>query len=376
MTSLIDNERLVYWYPAIVTGVVMNTLFITLGQTPILRATALAIVLMGITLSLRRLGALLSITGGLALGLSPVYWSQTLPVPTTNTWLVIGLIVLGIAIGLPALLAYKRVFISAAIGVSLFVVLYVVFGLGDRSLRLTTLLAAWLIYILIIALRQTNPRPDEPPPTDLSQRHTLGILLMLALGIFNDPLFTLFMPAVIMGLWLSHTALPRWYWSAILLLLLWGGYGITQAYMSPEWTFTHADTITQQAIPYIVLDGWRYPIRWVDLVQYITQQFTWVGAILGVIGIARMARWYPTLGIVLMILYATYALLSLTYFGRDVAILLLPLLMIQVITMTYAVYSIGEWVRHAGRSGHWLRYGVYLAYLALPISTFFRTLTP
>jgi hypothetical protein len=79
MTQLLkaQQSRIYYWYPAIVAGVGMTLVYMGVGQTPLLRAIALGIVIAGISLSLRRLGSLFSIAGGVLLGSTPVYWSQT-----------------------------------------------------------------------------------------------------------------------------------------------------------------------------------------------------------------------------------------------------------------------------------------------------------
>ena len=77
----------------------------------------------------------------------------------------------------------------------------------------------------------------------------------------------------------------------------------------------------------------------------IIGQFTAVGLALGVLGLARLARWYPPVGVVTMIAFATYAAFGLIYFGADSPVLLLPLLMIQLLWMTYAVYTFGQWLQ-------------------------------
>jgi hypothetical protein len=178
------------------------------------------------------------------------------------------------------------------------------------------------------------------------------VLLMMTLGVLNDPLFVLFAPAVVMGLWLSHARLPRWYWLALLALVVLGGVGVLREYVSLDWLVRSAEQmhLTGNFVPYIVLDGWREPIRWLYITNLLMSQFTWVGLMLGVFGIARMSRWYPTLGVTLMIAFASYGVFGLVYFGKDAEILLLPMLMIQTICITYAVYAIIEWGRRVVRS--------------------------
>jgi hypothetical protein len=74
-----------------------------------------------------------------------------------------------------------------------------------------------------------------------------------------------------------------------------------------------------------------------------------------------------------MVAYATYALFGLVYFGRDSAVLLLPLLMIQILWMTYAVYALGQWLQQtlhpANPVARWLAPAVFVL---LPIALLIR----
>lgn len=346
-----QSERLHYWYPALLAGLTTFAAYLVIGQTPMLRAAALSVVIVGISLSMRRLGAPLAYIAGLILGFSPAYWSQTGGPPSVSAWLVLMFIMTAGGLALLMLWWSERVFISFALGISLFVGFYLVFGITQKSLRLTTILSAWTLYMLVIALRQTNPRPEDPPASALSKPHVYGVLLMMTLGILNDPLFVLFIPAVILGLWLSHARLPVWYWLVLFGLSIFGGWGVIREYVSLDW-LTHSAAhmhMTETFAPYIVLDGWREPIRWLYLTNLLASQFTWAGLGLGVFGIARMSRWYPTLGVTLMVAFASYGVFGLVYFGKDAEILLLPLLMIQTIWIVYAIYTMIEWSRRAIR---------------------------
>jgi hypothetical protein len=347
MTQLLkaQQSRIYYWYPAIVAGVGMTLVYMGVGQTPLLRAIALGIVIAGISLSLRRLGSLFSIAGGVLLGITPVYWSQTGGPPTVSGWLIFGVILVAGGAALLLLLTRKELFASVALGVTLFVGLYLAFGITQKSLRLTTILAAWLLYMTIIALRQTNPRPDEPPAKPLSQRHVQGMLLIMVLGVLNDPLFTLFAPGLVLGLWLSHARLPIWYWVTLLGISALGFWRIVDVYVSMDLSFYTATQLTESiSAPYLVFSAWQNPLRWLELSVFVGRQFTWVGLIFGVIGIARLSRWYPTLGVVLMVVYSCYGVFGLVYYGQDRDILLLPLLMIHAFCVTYAAYALFQWL--------------------------------
>ena len=337
------RQMIAYWLPVAAASAITWLAFILLGNTPPVRALAMALVVAGITLTLRRFGAALAITGGLALAFSPAFWSQ---VGGRESLPVITLALAGTG-GLAAVLIWltKKPTLGLGIGLVMFVALFWTFASTERSLRITTLLMAWLLYLLITALLLTNPRPDEPQPAPLSLAHALGMLLLLALGIINEPLFTLLAPAIILGLALSQARLPWWYWLMLAGVVLYGARGIAVLYLDSGWWLFPATQAQNVRVPFVLADGWRVALRWLYLINLVTSQFTVFGVALGVLGLARLSRWYPTLGAVTMIAYAAYALFGLVYFGNDSPVLLLPLFMIQVIWMTYAVYAFGQWLQ-------------------------------
>ena len=63
--------------PAALAGAIAWIVFILLGQTPLVRASGLALVIVGMAMALRPMGGALSIIGGLALAFSPAFWAQT-----------------------------------------------------------------------------------------------------------------------------------------------------------------------------------------------------------------------------------------------------------------------------------------------------------
>jgi hypothetical protein len=158
---------------------------------------------------------------------------------------------------------------------------------------------------------------------------------------------TWFAPAVVLGLWLSRARLAWWYWAGVALVVAYGVFGVVQQYGSASWLWASAESLHRAGLfaPFLVLDGWREPIRWLYLTELIIRQFTWVGVLFSVIGAARLSRWYPTLGVTLLIAYASYGFFGLIYFGKDAEILLLPLLMIQTVWMTYSAYTVIQWLQ-------------------------------
>jgi hypothetical protein len=154
-------------------------------------------------------------------------------------------------------------------------------------------------------------------------------------------------PAVVLGLLLTKHPIPAWQWLVIGAVMIVGARGLIIEYVSPYWwTFPAEQALSGSLrVPYLLADGWREASRWVGLFELVIAQFTAVGLALGVIGLSRLARWYPTLGVTLMVAYATYAIFGLMYFGADRPVLLLPMLIIQTIWMTYAVYAFAQWLQ-------------------------------
>lgn len=363
------------WLPVLAATFCAGLAFLILGKTPFIRTIPLAATIGLVALTLRRFGAVLAFTGGLALAFSPAFWSQTGgSTPATFTTIALLLIIATIA-GAAIIWFGKRPGLGLTIALVIFTVLFWALVGTPRSLRLTTFFSAGLIFVLIDALITANPRPDEIIPAKLKPYHTWGLLLFLTLGILNDALFTLITPALILGLILSRAKLSRWYWIVVALLVGIGLRGISVQYLnSTWWTYPAAQAeIAGIRVPFMMADGWRDDSRWLVLLNLVSGQFTLIGLLLGVFGLARLARWYPPLGVVTMVAYAAYALFGLVYFGRDSAVLLLPLLMIQVIWMTYAVFTFGQWLQKSAPSSwtlaHWAAPAVFIL---LPLTMLLR----
>ena len=371
MDTFAQQRSLVnYWLPVLAAGLLAWLGFLVVGKTPLIRASGLTLAIVGVTLTLRRLGAVLALIGGLTLAFSPAFWSQTggaqslLPAPTVLAMIIAGLM------GVVFIRVTKRPYIALGLGLLIFAVIFWSQIGTPRSLRLTGLLTAWLLVILVQALLISNPRPDEPPAQSISPQQYLGILLILFAGVVNDPLFVLLLPATALGLWLSRTPLRWWYWVALLIIAVLGLRGILVTYVDATW-WSYSSVAahnTGYRERYLIADGWREGIRWLDLVKLVIKQTTIFGAVLSVLGLTRMTRWYPVLGIVLMLAYVSYAIFGLVYFGTDREILIMPLFIIQVIWLTYAVYTFCHWLAKPGKPSiyrlRWLAIG---AYLLLPI---------
>ncbi len=325
----------------------------TLGQAPIARATGLALAVMGVTASMRPMGLVASIAGGLTLTFSPAFWSQAAGAGTQPASIIVAALFAAI-IALAASFLLKRHELALGLVIVLLAALFWSQVSSAQSLRLTVLVVAWLLFLLIDMLILTNPRPGIKPPQAPKRWHLAGIPLLFAIGTLNDPLVTLFAPAILLALLLSYARLPAWYWLGIAGIAIAGVYLLAQTYLLA-------------APPLLLPLGWRDAHRWLALGEYPLAQFGWVGIALSCMGLARLARWYPPLGTMTIIAYACYMLFGLTYIGSHRDVLLLPLIIIQVIWMTYAVNSISQWVNKTlkNEAGLWIHL-VSALYLALP----------
>lgn len=351
-----------FWLPALVNGGIVWALLLIVGETPLVRASGLALVIVGVTLALRRMGSVLAMVGGLTLALSPVFWSQTGGGQGEPATIVIALAVAVVATLVVVVLS-KRPAVGLGLGVVIFVGLFWSQIGTPRSIRLTAFVVSWVMFLLIDMLLVTNPRPDEAPlilrdgglksvdgAVTARAYHTFGLLLLVTVGILNDPLLTLLIPAIALSLILTRTQLPWWYWLAIGVVLgiglrgLWIDYLMAQGHLIDLWQ-------------------WRIGQEWLTMIELLVAQFTVLGAALSLLGVARLARWYAPLGIVSMTGFAAYWLFGLVYSGPDETLLLLPMLIIFVLWMSYAVLAISEWaaktVPEQPRVGRYVVIGVY-----------------
>ncbi len=365
------RQRIRYWLPALAAGAAAWLAFMLLGQTPVIRASGLALVIVALGLTLRPFSAVLAVIGALALAFSPAFWSQTGGSEFLNPVSVLAAAGMAAVITLIGIFSTRRFFWAAAFGAALFAALFLLVVGTPRSLRLTTLVTAWMLYLLIDGLLLSNPRPDSPPIGRLGAHHTYGLLLLFVIGVLNDPLVVLFVPALLLGLFLTGKRMHVLYWAALLAVAVYGVADLIDVYGSAYWWNTSSEQARALGltVPYLFSDAWRNPARWVDLAQLVAGQFTFAGVALGIFGLARLSRWYASVGVVTMVAFAAYGIFGLLYFGRDATVLLLPMWMIQVVWMTYAVYGIGHWLQKfkgvPPAVSRWLAPAIYLVLPAL-----------
>ncbi len=366
-----QRQRLVYWLPALTGGALAWLVFLFPGETPLLRASGMAAVIVAMALLLRRFGGALALCGSLVLAFSPTFWSQTGGLATQELAPMLAVIVLT-ALAAWLLLRYSGQLLPGMVALFLLFALVFWSQLGQMgSLRLTALASAWLLVLLVDMLMRANPHPGDAGQEAPGAQHAFAILILLAVGIVNTSLFVLFMPAVLPGLVLARIRLPRWFWLLLLLITAVGLVGIAGRYLSSDWWLYSAAQARQEGLvlPYLLADGWREAARWLDLLGIVRDQLTPVGGALALIGLARLSRWYPETGIITMLAWASWAFFGLIYFGRDSDVLLLPLHMISITWVTVAVRAAGDWAqRSAATQGLRLRWLVYALYFLLPAS--------
>lgn len=347
--------------PAGCTAAIAWLLMLIVGETPIARASGLALAVFGVTAGMRQMGFVASIAGGLTLALCPVFWSQTGGGQSQPSTIVPAASAAGLA-----MLAASRLFRRSDLGIGSGIVLFLLIFWSQigtaQSLRLTGLVTAWLLYLLVDMILLTNPRPGIQPAKNPKTWHTAGLLFLFAVGVINDPLVTLLAPALLLALFLSYARLSAQYWLGIFAIIALGSYLLVRAYILP-------------APNPLDLWGWREATSWIELGQLVIAQFSVFGIVLGVIGVARLSRWYPPLGTVTMIAYAAYICFGLTYQGSHRDVLLIPLFIIQIMWMTYAVNTIGQWVNKSlgDASGRWIHI-VSSLYFLLPAILFLEIL--
>jgi len=272
-----------------------------------------------------------------------------------------------------AALVSKRPYIGLGLGVLVFAGLFWSQIGTPRSIRLTGFVVGWLMYLLIDMLLLTNPRPEDAPmilrdgglkevrgAIPARPYHTLGILLLIAVGIINDPLMTLLVPAIVVSLLLTNTKINGWYWVALLIITSLGLRGLWVDYFQAQGYL-------------LVISNWRDGLAWVKMIDLIVQQFTVFGAALSLLGLARLARWYPPLGTVSMLALAAYWIFGLVYTGPNQQLLILPMFVIFVLWMSYAVLALSEWGSRTFEAYPSLvRYVVIIVYGALPVAMLLR----
>lgn len=373
------RQRLLHWLPGLAGGALAWLVFLAPGETPLLRASGMALVIVAMAMLLRRLGAALALCGCLVLAFSPAFWTQTGGAAGQDVASALVLPALATPVALWLLRRGGPGLIGPVAGLALFSLGFWLQQGQVGSLRLTALASAWLLVLLVDLLQRARPHPADPVPQAPQSGHAPAILGLLAIGTVNTPLFVLFAPAVVAGLKLAGVRQSRWFWFLPAAICVWGLFGLGQRYLSSDWWLHPAAQAEQDGLvlPYMLADGWREAVRWLGLLEIVRDQLTLAGGLLALFGLARLSRWYPATGIVTLIAWGSWAFFGLLYFGRDGAVLLLPLHMVGIMWMTVAVRATMDWVARSpgpgGRMAQLLATGLYAL---LPLWLLWQRLIP
>ena len=120
MISAQQRQQARDWLPALFVGGIAWIVFIAIGHTPLIRASGMALAVIGMALALRPMGTALSVIGGLALAFSPSFWIQTGGAESLNLLEVVAALVAAAVAAGAVLLLSKRPLIGAAAGLLLF----------------------------------------------------------------------------------------------------------------------------------------------------------------------------------------------------------------------------------------------------------------
>lgn len=244
---------------------------------------------------------------------------------------------------------------------------------------LNALFVVIIIGILVHGLYVTDPRFGGERA--MGARSVFGLALAFGFGLTNHLTIVLLVPPAIFGLWMCRPRLTPKQWAvaaglfaAPLLLYL---------YIPLRWPALHGGA----AMPFAEFIAWvtgqrfggalmfeyfSQTDRWATIFRLVVEQFGVVGLLLAVVGLARLARWFPGVGVVTLLAYGAYFAYSLVYIIPDIGVFLIPMHIIQVIWMAYAVHAVSEWLPKLvpALKGGRLYVPLHVAVALLPLSLF------
>ncbi|MCZ7544398.1 MAG: DUF2723 domain-containing protein [Anaerolineae bacterium] len=225
---------------------------------------------------------------------------------------------------------------------------------------LNALFVVIVLGVLMDALYVTAPRFGGKGA--MRVRHVWALSLAFGLGLTNHLTLVLLVPAALATLGICRPRLTARQWGAAAALF--GAGLLVYLYLPLRWPALHdgatlplGDFIAwvtgQRFGGAVMLEYWSQPDRWLTIGRLVVDQFGMIGLILGVIGLARLARWFPEMGVVTLLAYGAYFAYALVYIVPDIAVFLIPMHVIHAMWMAYAVHAAGEWASKLfhGRTG-------------------------
>ncbi len=242
---------------------------------------------------------------------------------------------------------------------------------------LNALFVVIILGVLIDALYVTAPRFGGQG--EMRVQSVWALCFAFGLGLTNHLTLALLIPAALAALGMCRPKLTVRQWAVALALF--GAGLLVYLYIPLRWPALHngatlplgdflAWVTGQRFGGALMLAYWSQPDRWLTIGRLIADQFGVVGLVLGVIGLARLARWFPEMGVVTMLTYGASFAYALVYIVPDIAVFLIPMHIIQVIWMAYAVHAVGDWVRKLlhGPGRRWVGASVITLAALMPLS--------
>ncbi|MBN1286961.1 MAG: DUF2723 domain-containing protein [Anaerolineae bacterium] len=215
---------------------------------------------------------------------------------------------------------------------------------------LNALFVVIILGILVNGLYVTDPRFGGGRA--MRPRRVFGLALAFGFGLTNHLTIVLLAPAAALMLWMCRPRLTLKQWGAAAVCL--AAPLLIYLYLPLRWPALHDGAgmpfdefimwITGQRFGgALMFEYFSQPDRWMTIFRLVIDQFGIMGLLLAVVGLARLARWFPGVGIVTLVAYGAYFAYALVYIIPDIAVFLIPMHVIQVIWIAYAVHAISEW---------------------------------
>ncbi len=237
----------------------------------------------------------------------------------------------------------------------------------------TAALVAAILAMSLDALYTTDPIERSPTgdaepvktPRRMPVEMVWGMAFIFGLGISHSPTVLPIAPALILAVALSRPRMKLTQW--VITAVVFGMGLLPMVAVSGAGVSVRDVEFGQFFGDLLRPDAWRDTDRWLALGDVVLRQYGVAGAVLAVIGMARLARWYPRIGPVTLLAYCAYGLYGLGG-GADVADSLIPMHIVQAIWVAYAVHAIGQWLAKYLPPARGIGYVlVHTAFALLPI---------
>ena len=236
-------------------------------------------------------------------------------------------------------------------------------------------LNAFFVVVILGILIGWQSRARSPAAAPGAEVYLLA--LAFGLGLTNHVTLVLLAPAAALTLLQRRPQLTARQW-AVAALLFAAALSL-YLYLPLRWPALHggAPMSPQEFIDWVtgqrfggalIPEYWSQPDRWLAIGRLILQQFGVVGLALGVVGLARLARWFPEIGVMTLVAYGAYFVYALVYIVPDIEVFLIPMHIIQVIWIAYALHAVREWAGKLDLAGRRVYVPLHTLAALLPLA--------